>query len=276
AYDSIMRMKKELGLEVSVSEAVPPMHLGATLRDYAEKGFNLIWAHAYDFEEKTIRVALEYPRSYFAVSGHSTSSVSNTCLFQIKKYENYYLVGLLAGALTKKNKVGLVTGDFPGRMAPPLMQAALRAIKSVNPNVETKIDFVMDWEDRKKAKKSALDLIEWGADVLVQNGDGTSFGVYEACVEKGVLVNGEWVDHYDLAPGLMYTTALIRWDPAIREALQDIANGFVKEIYSPNLANGGLDLAWYHDFEGIIPEGVKRMVQQAKQEIIQGKIYIRG
>jgi basic membrane protein A len=156
------------------------------------------------------------------------------------------------------------------------MAAAIKGVSVTNPDAETKVAYAFDWEDVAKGKEAALSLVEWGADALVQSGDGTSFGIYEVCREKGVYVNGEWLDQYELAPKVMYTSVIMNWDPVLKMAISDIEKDNFMERYWMSLANGSYELAPYHEFENVIPEDVKRKVEQAKQDIISGKLRIRG
>jgi basic membrane protein A len=85
-----------------------------------------------------------------------------------------------------------------------------------------------------------------------------------------------WIDQYDLAPDVMYSSLVVRFDPVLKEAIKDIEKGEFMERYWLTLANEAVSLAPYHKFEKIIPEEVKKKVEKAKQDIITGKLRVRG
>ncbi len=275
AYESLIKIK-EMGVEVGYSDKVPPRTVYTYAKDYAEEGYDLIWAHGLQFEGKILQVAKEYPNTYFALDGDLSKTASNVCQFVQGTHEGYYLLGMIAGFLTKKNKVGVIIGEEISVRGQARAGAAKRGINVTNSSAETSTKFVGDWEDRKAGGRTALSLIDWGADVLVQATDGAGFGVYDACREKGVYVNGIWVDQYDFAPEVMYCSLMVRWDPVLKEALEDIERNEFKERYWMRLANGGVSLSSYHKFEEIIPKEVRERVEKTKQDIITKKLWVRG
>jgi basic membrane protein A len=274
-YESLMRVKHEMGVDVAYSEAVAPLNVGTVLRGYAEEGYDLVWAHGVQFEDKTLKVSREYPETCFAVSGFLRTA-PNICQFSQGRHQGFYLLGMIAGSLTQKNRVGIVFGEEILPMPPAFIQAIRRGIRATNLETEIKAEAVGDWEDVKRGRKKAHSLIDWGADVIVQFGDGLSFGVYEVCEKRGVYVNGLWIDHYELAPSVMYSSLIVRFDPVLKEALIDIEKGEFMERYWLTLANGGISLAPYHKFDALIPEEVKVKVERAKQDIISGRLRLRG
>lgn len=275
AYESLIKIK-ETGVEVDFSEEVPPRKTYTYARDFAEEGYDLIWAHGIQFERKILQVAKEYPNTYFALDGNIEKTASNVCQIIQGTYEGFYLLGMIAGPLTKKNKVGVIMGEEISMRAQSCAEATKRGINVTNSSAETSTKFVGDWEDRKAAKRIALSLIDWGADVLVQWTDEAGFGIYDACREKNVYVNGNWIDQYDFAPEVMYCSLITRWGPVLKEALEDIKRNEFKERYWMRLVNGALSLSRYHKFEEIIPKEIRERVEKTKQDIGTEKLRIRG
>lgn len=274
-YESMMRVKEEMGVEVACSDRVAPLNADFVLRDFAEEGYDLIWANGLQFEDSVIMVAEEYPDTHFAVTG-LWKTAPNVCQFYQGRHEGHYLLGMIAGSLTKDNKVGFMIGiNSSFGLVPAFVEAGKRGIKAANPDAEISVGVVGGWEDKTRGRKVASTLIEWGANVLLQESDGFAFAVYELCQKKGVYVNGLWFDLYDLAPDVMYSSMITKVDPIIKEALRDIKKDEFKPRYWMTLANGGISLAPYHRLEKIIPDDVKKRVETAKQDIIDGKLYVR-
>ena len=87
-------------------------------------------------------------------------------------FDNYiqepaYLTGMVAGGMTKTNKIGMV-GGFPIPEVNRLMNAFMAGAKEINPKVEFSVSFINSWFDPPKAKEAAFAMIDKGADVHVR------------------------------------------------------------------------------------------------------------
>jgi basic membrane lipoprotein Med (substrate-binding protein (PBP1-ABC) superfamily) len=100
---------------------------------------------------------------------------------------------MLAGGLTKSNKVGVV-GGYPVPEVNRLVNAFIAGAKEVNPVVEVLVNFINSWFDPAAAKEAALAQIDAGADVLYAE----RFGVIEAAEEKGLFAFGNMSDQNEL------------------------------------------------------------------------------
>ena len=85
-------------------------------------------------------------------------------------FDNYiqepaYLSGMVAGGMTKSNKIGLV-GGFPIPEVNRLMHAFMAGAKEVNPKAEFTVTFINSWFDPPKAKEAAFAMIDKGADAV--------------------------------------------------------------------------------------------------------------
>jgi basic membrane protein A len=62
---------------------------------------------------------------------------------------------------------------------------------------------------------------------------------------------------------------------SVKQAVLDAANGtFAGGNYIGRLANDGVGLAPYHDFDSQVPAALKAEIEQAKTDIIAGNIKI--
>src|SRR5262245_39818593 len=67
-YEGILTAKKELGVETSYSESIPPADIEAAARDYASRGFNLVLLHCATFTDAGLKVAKDFPKTWFTVT----------------------------------------------------------------------------------------------------------------------------------------------------------------------------------------------------------------
>ena len=104
----------------------------------------------------------------------------NFAVFDNYIHEPSYLTGMIAGGMTKSNKIGMV-GGFAIPEVNRLMNAFMDGAKSVNPKVEFIVTFINSWYDPPKAKEAAFAMIDKGADVMYAE----RFGVSDAAKEQG-------------------------------------------------------------------------------------------
>jgi basic membrane lipoprotein Med (substrate-binding protein (PBP1-ABC) superfamily) len=90
------------------------------------------------------------------------------------------------------------------------------------------------------------------------------------------------VDQNSLAPEVVITSAVARWDPdavVILDAWYDhVVNGTPYnapvERVQFSMKDGGADLAPYHDLESTLPQEVRDAVDQAKADILSGSLEV--
>jgi len=68
AYAGLQRIHDSLGLAVSHVEARTPAEQDDALRTYAAQGYQLVFAHGFEFQELAERVSGEYPKTVFIVT----------------------------------------------------------------------------------------------------------------------------------------------------------------------------------------------------------------
>src|SRR3954462_12319679 len=68
AYQGLLRIRDSLGLAISHVEARTPAEQAAALRTYAAQGYDLVFAHGFEFQDPAERVSAEYPRTVFIVT----------------------------------------------------------------------------------------------------------------------------------------------------------------------------------------------------------------
>ena len=64
-------------------------------------------------------------------------------------------------------------------------------------------------------------------------------------------------------------------DVSVTEAIKESLEGtFSNELFAGTLANGGVGLAPFHNFDSEIPQDLKDKVDELKQGIIDGSITV--
>lgn len=275
AYEGLQKLKNE-GYEVAYTESIPVPSIEETFRNYAEKGYNLIIGHGFEFGEPALRVAPQFPDTKFFISGKVPPNATiepNVGFIDQKEYEGAYLAGALAGLMTKTNKIGYVGGlEIPPQLAN--LAAFTKGAQAVNPKAQVLGVIAGTFEDPAKGKEAALAQIDNGADIICQTADSTGMGAIEAAKAKGIYVIGYGGDQYEIAPDLMLTSIVVKIPDAIEMQVKRINEGTFGGLWKAGIAEGIVDIAPYHELEKVIPDEVKQKIEQLRQDIINGKLIV--
>ncbi|QGY41085.1 BMP family ABC transporter substrate-binding protein [Pseudodesulfovibrio cashew] len=255
------------GVETKFSESVPE---GAdserVIRNMARNGFNMIFTTSFGYMDPTIKVAKEFPDvAFMHCSGFKKSeNVSN---YFGRIYQSRYLTGLVAGAMTKSNKIGYVAA-FPIPEVIRGINAFTIGVREVNPEAEVRVVWTKTWYDPALEKDAAKSLLDAGCDVITQHQDSPA--PQEAAEEAGAYAIGYNSDMSSFAPKANLTSAIWNWGPAYVKTVEEGMNGAWKGDQSMwwSMADGVVDIA---PFGPMVPEDVKASVLAKKAELVAGK-----
>ncbi|MCP5081940.1 MAG: BMP family ABC transporter substrate-binding protein [Alphaproteobacteria bacterium] len=262
-------------IEYVFSEKVANTDYIRVLREYCESGVKLIVGEAFGISKEARKVADEYPGIAFLMGDPFKPHGSNFSVFDNYIHEPCYLMGILAGAMTKTNKLGMV-GGYPIGEVNRLFHAFIEGAKSVNPDIQYKVTFIGSWYDPPKAKEAAFAQIEAGADVLYAE----RAGVVDAARDKSIIAFGNVNDmnKEENGTGVVVTSALWHMEEAIAHAIAQVkAGSFKAENYKEwtMMQKGGASLAPYYEFDSKIPAEAKAKVDEVKAKILSGDFTVK-
>lgn len=281
-FQSLERVQKEKphGVEISwkATENVFPPDAERVLRSYAKTGeYDIIIAHS-TFPEAIDGVRKDFNDILFMGTGAGNIAFGGNAYWCDKYvHEPAYLMGIIAGMMTKSGIIGSVS-NFPVPNEDAAVNGFVEGAKSVNPDTKHRITYLESWFDPPKGKEAAYAQIAAGADFIF----AATHGPFEACREKGVLAFGSKVDQNSLAPDTIVSSSVARWDPSIKYLIDQWWDFKTKgTAYDAPLErvlffmkDGGSELAPYHNLDSRIPQEVKDTVQKKKQEIMEGKFTV--
>ncbi|HHY95170.1 MAG TPA: BMP family ABC transporter substrate-binding protein [Firmicutes bacterium] len=270
-YNSLMKAQKELGIEVAYVEGVSVANVEAALRDFADKGYDLILAHSNVYTDTVLKVAKDYPKVHFAIS-QGRKYDTNVVSYSSSVQDTAYLCGMLGAYMSKTGKLGFISGmQIPSQVA--ALNAYREGAKAVKPDIQVIHSFPGVWNDTEKGRQAALAQIEAGVDFLMPRGDGLALGAIQACKEKGVFAIGNASDQWAVAPGTIITSQLQDYSPYVKVMLDDIKAGkFGNREYVLGLKEGATGLSDYH---GLVPADVAEKIQAAVDKIKSGELVIK-
>ncbi len=239
-------LQKELPwLETKIVESVPEGKASPVIDQLVRnEKCDIVFTCSFGFMDETLAAAGKYPNVKFEHnSGFKRSENMGTYFADL--YQMYYLSGLMAGALTKSDKIGYV-GAFPIPEVVRHIDAYALGVKAANPKATVDVRWISAWYDPAKAREAALALIASGCDALAFTEDTAS--VVETAEEqwkngKQVYVFGHYAPMAEHGPNALVSGQLVDWTPLYRKMITDLYNGTWKsEDYFWLLADKSVEL----------------------------------
>jgi len=198
-----------LDVEVEYTENVYD-NAEQVFRTYAETGeYDIIFGDT-AYADAIEKVKDEFPNILFVMSGSGNHPLGgNAAWVFVHAHEPAYVMGEMAGKLTKSNVVGAVS-TYPAEDTNDQLNAFFAGAKAANPNVKQKITYIQSWYDPTKANEATSAQIAAGADMIYQMS-----GTFEVCEQKEIGCFGNYVDMSAFAPKSVVASATVNWDPQI-------------------------------------------------------------
>ncbi len=207
-------------IEYTFSENVANTDYERVMREFAESGVDLIVGEVFGLERAARKVAEDYPETAFLMGSSFKPQEPNFSVFDNFIHEPAYLSGMVAGAASESNVIGMV-GGYAIPEVNRLMHAFMEGARETNPDVKFLVNFIDSWYDPPKAKESAFAMMDAGADVMYAE----RFGVSDAAVERGKKAIGNVIDTADAYPGTILASALWHMEATIDTAIAAVAAG---------------------------------------------------
>ena len=260
-------IEKALGdkVETSFIESVPETDSARSIEQLARTGHKLIFTTSFGFMEPTLQIAKKYPDVKFE---HATGFKrdKNVATYSAKFHEGRYIIGQIAGKVTKSNTIGYV-GAFPIPEVVAGINAFYLGAKSVNPNVKIKIVFANTWFDPGKEGDAAKALLDQGADVITQHTDSPA--PLQQAAARGKFAFGQASDMSKFAEKNILSSIIDDWSPYYVERTKAVLDGtWASKDTFDGLAKGKVKMGPYVN----MPDDVKAMAVATETAIREGKM----
>jgi basic membrane lipoprotein Med (substrate-binding protein (PBP1-ABC) superfamily) len=181
---------------------------------------HIIFGDAFGNEEAVRRVAKAFPKIAFVFGSGGGAASPNFSVFDNWIHEPAYLLGVLAGSLTKTNRLGIVAG-FPVPEVNRLANGFIAGAHSVNKKAVIKVTFINSWFDPATAKEAALAQIGARVDAIYAE----RAGVIEAAVQKNILAFGNMSNQRALGPKNVVSSAVWNMNPTVTFVIKQVRGG---------------------------------------------------
>ena len=256
--------------EVNYLESKTDADYQTNINTFIDEEYDLIITVGYMLADATREAAMDNPDQKFAiVDDSSCADLENVACLMFAQEECSYLVGLVAGSVTKSNTVGYVQGVVSDPMN-LLGIGYITGVLEACPEATILQYNANNFGDIAGGNTAAKDMITKGADVIYHAAGGTGNGVMNACDEAGIYGIGVDKDQrVELGLECIITSAMKRVDVAcqdISKAVKDDA--FKGGVHLYNLANDGVGIAPTTD---VVSAETLEKVEAAKKAIIAGE-----
>lgn len=223
AYEGLTLLRDSLGAQISHIQTKTPAEFEENFRQYGAQNYALVVGHGFEFQDAATRVAPAFPKTnYVVTSGRVTGPNLAGIAFLFE--EASYQAGMIAGAMTKSNKLGLIAGtELPPVKAS--FEAFARGARATNPKVEVITSYIGNWDDVSAGKEQALAQIARGVDIIFQNADAAGLGIFQAAKEKQVYAFGTNANQNDVAPDVILGSVVIDLPKAFMLIGREVKSG---------------------------------------------------
>jgi basic membrane protein A len=254
------------------------------IKKLADDGYDLIIGLGFLMTDALSNAATAYPDTHFAIMDvvyDSYDDLLNVTSLAFAEDQVGYLAGALAGCVTET----FVIGTVAGMEIPPVIRFVTgfqKGALSVNPSVVLLNEYIPSFNDPMMGRQVGEAHIAQGADVIFAVAGETGNGALEAAHQADIKAIGVDVDQYYTFPQVarsLITSAMKKVDIVAYDAVRDFVAGkrgivirgaastLESGIRLATVANGGVGLAPYHDWENKISEQCKQKVINARQRI---------
>ncbi len=287
AWQGVQDAELDFGVEINFLESQQQTDYEKNINEFLQQKYDLITTVGFLLGDATEAAAEANPDQKFAIIDVDYLSAPNIWQSNFSTDEAAFLAGYLAAATTKTGKVG----TFGGINIPPVVIFMVGFEKGVDYyNQENGTDVkVLGWSTEKgdglftgnfdsldDGRSFAENLFDEGADIVMPVAGPVGLGTAAAAKDRGMLMIGVDQDWYNSAPeykDVYLTSVLKRVDLVSYQATEAVVNGnFEGGVHHYTLANGGVELAPFHDNADKVSADLQAKLDSIKQDVIAGKI----
>jgi transcriptional activator of comK gene len=257
-YEGLLKIQSQFGVDVYYKEGINSLPLAKkAVEEFQKKGVNLIFGHGNEYAEYFNQISRNYPNIHF-VSFNGDAKTSNSSSLNFDAYAMGFFGGMVAGHMTKTNKLGIIAAYEWQPEVEGFYEGALYE----NKDVDVDIQYVWKWNDKQKALEILNSMLEQKTDIVYPAGDGYNIPVIEKIKEKGLYAIGFVSDQSDMGEATVLTSTVQHVDSLYELVAEQFDKG---ELKSGNLS---------YDFQdGVISLGeFSPLVDKSFAENIQAHV----
>lgn len=246
AWEGLMRAEKELGVTIAYKESTRDADYGPNIETLTAQGYDLIWGLGFATRNAVLAAAQKHPDQKYGIVDFSygPDTPANVCCVIFQEEQPSFLVGYIAGKMTRTNKVGFV-GGIQMPVIEKFEYGYIAGVALANPGCDILSRYADSFTDATRGKTIAHQLYDQGADIVFHASGSVGDGVIEAAREKNRWVIGVDRDQSVMAPDHVLTSAMKRVDNAVFDMVKKLVAGEFKggQTVLYNISNDGSGIA---------------------------------
>ena len=285
--DGAKKAAKQFNVKLTlVNELSTPDQYLAQGAAFGSKGYDLVILANGIGLDPAQKLAKQFPKTTWCMSPTDfpdrvkgpAALAANSCVAEVEQEQGNFRAGVLAGMLTKTNRIAAVNGfAFPAltRQA----EAFYLGAKCVNSKVTFEQKYINSWTDPALAKAAATGMISNKADFILGATDSAVQGAFEAAkgAPRPTYVIPSYFDSHAQSPTVVITSVLfnlqgVSYDLIKRFATKTMPPRFFK---SYNFANAGVGkLAPFYSLGNVVTPAARAQLAKVDAGIRSGSITI--
>lgn len=276
AWEGLKELEKYTGSKVSYLQSTGDADYEPNLNEFVKQGYDLTWGIGFVIADAIKKVADENPNSKLAIIDGEVDA-PNVASVLFKEHEGSYLVGVVAGLMTKTDRIG-----FVGGMKIPVIErfeaGFVAGIKAVNPDAQIDIVYTGKFDSPSEGKSTAATMYDNKADIIFHAAGATGDGVFNEGIERKKKDPNVWVIGVDKDQALTFgheitLTSMMKYvDQAVQKVSIDLGyDQFKAGIVELGLKENGVGLPQNNPN---VPQDVLDKVKEFEQKIVAGEIVV--
>jgi len=289
-FEGLVKAQDELGVTIKSAESQNASDFAPNLESMQTNNCDLTITVGFMLAEATKAQATANPDTHFAIIDDNSIELPNVKPLVFKTSDASFLAGYLAAAYSTTG----VVATFGGMQIPSVtifMDGFVDGVAQYNADsgktvqvlgwdkATQKGSFTGDFEDQSKGQITTKNFIEAGADVVMPVAGPVGNGAAMAAQDAGnVAIIWVDADGFETAPqyqDLFLTSVMKEIGQSVFDTIKATEDGtYSNTPYVGTLANGGVGIAPYHNFDSKIPQEVKDKINQLQADIASGKLKV--
>ena len=298
AYNGLKAAQDSLGIQINTAESSSDTDFVPNVEAMVSDGCNLIIGVGFNLEQAIHKSAEQNTDLHYALvdssftDGQETVTVENGRPLLFNTAEAAFLAGYAAAGMTKTGKVA----TFGGMKIPSVtvfMDGFVDGVDAYNKAKGTSVQvlgwdkatqngsFTQDFDNQTLGKEQAQQFISQGADIIMPVAGPVGLGAAAAAKADGntwiIGVDSDWYEANPDYSSIVLTSVMKEIGASVEQSIKDSVDGkFSSDPYVGTLANGGVSLAPFHDFDAKVSDELKADLAKLTEDIKTGKLVIES
>ena len=293
AWKGMQDAAAKLGIEVKFLESRTAADYVKNINQFLSEGCDMIVTVGYLLGDATKAAAEANTTVRFSIVDSAYDpAIPNVEALLYNTNEAAMLVGYVSAGMSKSKIMGTFGGINIGAPVTDFMDGFVAGanywakengtpvtVLGWNPTTKEGT-FTGNFDSLDDAKAKTVPMLQEGADVILPVGGPIGGGAYAALQESpatdyGIGVDVDWVQTAPQYKDVLLTSVIKKIDVSVAAAVEHAFKGEAAlPVYLSTLANGGVDMGPFNEFESAVPQALRDGAAALKAKIISGEVKV--